>query len=136
MFKGTTMMKEVSFPMAVLLREGDYAYTWLFSAAHPTSVWAHKAWKSRSLEADPHHRPLSPRTLPAARSDADTLMVPLLVLRPSRNSYSKVLRVCPERLFPTEPPEHQPDHCDADEGNGGSEVLLVMAYEASAACEP
>ena len=46
------------------------------------------------------------------------------------------LRVCPERLFPCEAPEHQSDHSDADEGNGGSEVLLVMAYEASAACEP
>ena len=46
------------------------------------------------------------------------------------------LRVCPERLFPDEAPEHQPDHSDADEGNGGAEVLLVMAYEAAAAREP
>ncbi|CAO3448373.1 hypothetical protein [Azospirillum largimobile] len=46
------------------------------------------------------------------------------------------LRVCLERLFPGEAPEHQTDHSDADEGNGGAEVLLVVAYEAAAAREP
>ena len=47
-----------------------------------------------------------------------------------------VLRACPERLFPGEPPEHEADHGGADEGNGGAEVLLVMAYESAAPREP
>ena len=53
-----------------------------------------------------------------------------------RTKLHSAFRVCPERLFPDEAPEHQTDHSDADEGNGGAEVLLVMAYEAAAAREP
>ena len=32
------------------------------------------------------------------------------------------LRVCPERLFPSEAAEHETDHGEADEGDGGAEV--------------
>lgn len=64
------------------------------------------------------------------------LSLPILALPANAEGHSAKLRARPERLLPIESAEHETDHSEADEGERGGEVLLIVADEAAAAGEP